>query len=69
MNELKLKRWAERKGCTVEWGNMVGSYLGQSFRETFQTEAEAVERERQALACEDIGDDRVPVPLRRDCLR
>jgi hypothetical protein len=33
---------------------------GQSFRETFATEAEAVERERQAKACEAIGADLEP---------
>jgi hypothetical protein len=55
-----LKRWAQRDGATVEWGNVVAGMSGQSFRETFATEAEAIERERQARAGEAIGADREP---------
>ena len=66
--EFKLTRWAERKGTVVEYGNIVGPYLGQQFREEFATEADAIERERQAKACEPITDDRMPVPLKRERL-
>jgi hypothetical protein len=62
---LELHRWAERKGTTVTWGNIVGQYNGQSFRETFATEAEAIERERQARACEPIGAAREPIAAER----
>ena len=60
-----LKRWARRDGTTVEWGNVVAGMSGQSFRETFATEAQAVERERQARAGEAIGADREPVAASR----
>ena len=62
---FKLRRWAGRKGKTVEWGNVIGPYVGQSFRETFSTEAEAIERKRQAEACEAIGRDREPIAIER----
>lgn len=65
----KLSRWAKREGKTVSWGNVIGPYLGQAFEETFATEDEAKERQRQAEACESIGDDRPPVPLKRTDLR
>ena len=65
MLTAKLSRWAERKGNTVEWGNIIGGYIGQTFRETFNTEAEAIEREKQALACEPIGEDRQPIAIER----
>ena len=61
--EIKLRRWAERTGCTVKWGNIIGSYVGQEFCEVFKTEADAITRERQALACEPIGKDREPVAV------
>jgi len=67
--EFKLARWAERKGKIVKWGNMVGPYRGQEFEETFKTNKQAIERERQAKACEAIGDKRVPIPLKRVDLR
>jgi hypothetical protein len=63
-----FKRWAKRDGVMVEWGNIVAGMAGQSFREVFATEGEAVERERQALAKEAIGDDRAPVAVRRETL-
>lgn len=65
MIDAKLTRWAERKGLTVRWGNVIGGYCGQSFEETFATEKEARERERQALACEPIGDERPPIAQKR----
>lgn len=61
----ELRRWANRKGTTVEWGNVIGGYNGQSFRETFATEDEAIERERQAIACESIPNDREPIATER----
>ena len=67
--ETKLRRWAERNGRTVEWGNLVLGHRGQEFRETFATEEQAAERERQALACEPIGVTREPVAVRRESLR
>ena len=63
-----LKRWANRAATTVEWGNLVGGFRGQSFRETFATEADAIERERQATAGESIGVDRAPIALTREDL-
>ena len=60
-----LKRWAKRDGTTVDWGNVIAGMNGQSFREEFATETEAVERERQALAGESIGVDRDPVAIVR----
>lgn len=63
--DLKLRRWAKREGKTVEWGNVVGYLQGQSFTETFATEEDAQERERQAMALEAIGKDREPVALTR----
>ena len=63
--EAKLTRWAERKGKIVRWGNIIGMWRGQEFEETFATEEEAIERERQALACEGIGDERLPIPVER----
>jgi hypothetical protein len=66
--EFKLRRWALRRGLVVEWGNVVGPYRGQEFRETFRNEAEARERERQANACESIGDERPPVAVKREQL-
>ena len=68
MINMELKRWADRKGTTVEWGNLVGCYRGQEFRETFATEEDAIERERQAIACEDIGDSRKPIAIKREKL-
>jgi hypothetical protein len=65
MFEYKLRRWAERDGKIVKWGNVVGPYRGQEFEEEFGTEEEAKERQRQAVACEPIGDDREPVARRR----
>jgi len=64
--KLQLVRWAKRVGKTVSWGNIVGPYSGQSFLEIFQTIDEARERERQALAKEPIGSDRLPVALSRE---
>ena len=61
----QLTRWAERDGATVRWGNVIGGHIGQTFRETFTTEADAQERERQATAGEAIGPDRQPVALDR----
>ena len=61
----QLERWADRKGTTVEWGNIVGWLQGQTFREVFKTEDEAKERERQALAKEAIGADRAPIATER----
>ena len=66
LNQIKLNRWAQRNGCVVKWGNVVGPYIGQEFTEHFATEAEAKERERQALALEPIGDKREPVAVRRE---
>ena len=65
MLEYKLRRWAERKGKIVRWGNVVGPYRGQEFEEEFGTEEEAKERERQAVACEPIGNESEPVAVRR----
>ncbi len=65
---FQFNRWAERSGCTVTWGNLVGPYQGQEFRETFKTEAQAKERERQAIAKEAIPKDREPIPLEREQL-
>jgi hypothetical protein len=68
-----FSRWAEREGPVVKWGNtvisQVGVFHGQSFRETFATEAEAIERERQALANEAIGEGRAPVAVSREVLK
>jgi len=61
-----FQRWAELRGRTVEWGNIIGPYTGQTFRETFRSVKEAKERERQALAKEAIGADREPVALKRE---
>lgn len=61
----QLRRWAERNGKVVRWGNVIGPFLGQEFEEVFATVAQAKKRERQALACEEIGADRAPVALRR----
>ncbi len=66
MNLATLKRWAGRDGMTVSWGNMIGPYRGQEFTETFATEDEAVERERQANAGEAIGADRLPIAIKRE---
>ena len=66
---FQLKRWADRKGRTVKWGNIVGPYIGQEFEEKFSTTAEAKERERQVNALEPIGDTREPVPISRKRLR
>jgi len=60
-----MARWAERKGKTVEWGNIIMGMCGQQFRETFKTEKQAEERERQAKAGESIGD-RKPIPIKRE---
>lgn len=65
----QLTRWAERAGRTVEWGNVIGSMRGQSFRETFATEAQAIERVRQALDSEAIDGDRAPVATTREDIR
>ena len=65
---IKFVRWADRDGKTVRWGNLIGCYRGQEFEETFSTEAEAVERERQANACEAISDKREPTPIKRAIL-
>src|SRR5664279_3719914 len=41
-----FQRWTKRDGLVVEWGNTVttrgGVFQGQAFRETFDTEAEAI---------------------------
>lgn len=69
MIDTKLRRWAEiRGGTTVEWGNVIGIWNGQAFRETFATPEQAEERKRQALACEAIGVEREPVALTREVL-
>ena len=60
-----FSRWAVRKGTVVEWGNLVGPYLGRQFRETFGNEVEAIERERQAMALEPISIGREPIALVR----
>lgn len=65
MLEAKLNRWARREGTTVEWGNVIGGYRGQEFREIFGTVADARKRERQANAGKPIGEDRQPVALKR----
>lgn len=62
---LELVRWADRKGCVVQWGNIVGAYRGQEFEEEFATEIDAEERERQAKAGEAISADREPVAVCR----
>jgi len=71
MNGLnfELRRYADREGCAVQWGNIVGTFLGQEFKEVFATETEAIERERQALANEAIGDDRKPIAIKRERMR
>ena len=61
----RLARWASRSSTTVEWGNVVGGFAGQSFSETFATEGEAMERERQALAGEPVGEERAPLAVVR----
>ena len=63
--EFKLNRWAERKGKIVRWGNVIGPWRGQEFEEEFETEEEAIERERQAKACEPIGNPK-PKAIRRE---
>ena len=63
MREYQLRRWAQRDGSTVTWGNVIGGMSGQSRRQTFATEADAIERERQALACESLGAEREPIPV------
>lgn len=66
LHMMGLVRWTDRKGCIVQWGNVVGgSYRGDEFEEEFDTEAEAKERERQVKAGEGIGADREPVAIRR----
>jgi hypothetical protein len=65
---IQLQRWAERKGTTVTWGNVIGGMQGQMFRETFSTEEDAIERERQALAGEGIGNKREPIAVAREDL-
>lgn len=65
MLEAKLSRWAERNGKVVRWGNIIGGFCGQEFEETFETEKEAIERERQAINCEAIGDKRQPIATHR----
>lgn len=65
----RFQRYAERRGKTVEWGNIIGPYIGQQFRETFATEEEAEERKRQALALEPIGSNRPPIAVSREKLR
>ena len=65
MPERELTRWADRTGKTVKWGNNVMGFRGQEFSETFATEEEAIERERQAKAGEAIGDNRKPIALKR----
>ena len=69
MIEAKLTRYADRKGCMVHWGNIIGGFLGQEFKETFKTEAEAIERERQALANEIIEIGRYPRAIKTDKIR
>ena len=66
---FELKRYADRDGRKVHWGNIVGHFLGQEFREEFATEEEAKERERQAMALEAIGDKREPIALKREIVR
>jgi hypothetical protein len=65
MLEATLTRWAMREGKTVKWGNWVMGYRGQEYCETFATEADAIERERQAKACEDISANRDPIAIER----
>lgn len=66
---FRMVRWAERKGGRIGWGNVVGAYQGQTVRETFRTEDEAHERERQVMEVDGNGDplslppDRFPVAL------
>lgn len=62
---VSFNRWASREGCVVRWGNVIGGYRGQEFTETFETEAQAEERVRQALAREPIGADLDPVAVSR----
>jgi len=64
--QVQLNRWAMRDGKTVEWGNVVVGFRGQEFTESFSTEAEAIERERQANAGEAIGADRSPIAWKRE---
>jgi len=63
--DAKLLRWTNRLGNTVEWGNNVMGFRGQAFRETFNSEEEAIERERQAHAGEAITTARLPVAVTR----
>lgn len=65
---IRLVRWVKRDGLVVTWGNIIEAYQGQSCRDTMATEADAIERERQANACESLADDREPVPTLRQRL-
>ena len=62
---FSLQRWTNRDGKTVSWGNIIAGMSGQAFSETFATEDQAVERERQAKAGEPIRADREPVAVER----
>ena len=68
MKPITLRRWVDRQGKIVCWGNMVMGYRGQEFEEIFATEEEAIERECQAKAGEGIGEKRSPVAIKRSRL-
>ncbi len=63
-----FSRWAERKGKVVRWGNIIGGHIGQQFEEEFESEEQAQERERQAVNCEAITEEREPGAVRREKL-
>ena len=37
----RMERWVECKGTTVEFGNMVGAFVGKPYVHTFPTEVQA----------------------------
>lgn len=67
---FRLVRYAERRGDTVTWGNVVGPYLGQSATWRFADEHEA-ERFRvyassdgaPALDTESLFAAGIPLPI------
>ena len=69
LRQLQLKRYADRKGKTVHWGNIIGGFCGQEFIEEFATESQAKTREKQAKSGQAIPNDCKPIPKKKTVIR
>ena len=72
MMEIRARRYAQQDRCSVEWGNIIGGYSGQSGTYRFASEDDAAAFAKYAerddfpsLAAEDLKIEGIPEPESR----